>query len=162
MEIPQTKEAFKALVQNIKKNIPNYKDPLAFGICEATKEHKEIQETLKARYLIVNSNENFASAAIFAQALSEQGVDFNESEVVYEINETFLKSCLNAFTPYFDEAYGDSHKNIQTILALYKQIIDNGSLDGRYKVVFIFKDEPLQSVEAISLKKFVMSRAEVK
>ena len=33
MEVIQTTDAFKALIENIKKETPNYKDPLAFGIC---------------------------------------------------------------------------------------------------------------------------------
>jgi len=154
MQIIETKEAFKALIENIKMNTPNYKDPLAFGICKVVLDKTDANKTPKVTYLIVNSNENFASGAIFIKALSEQEVevDFNESEVVCDITASFLKSCLNAYNPHCDEAYGDSHKNIQTILTLYKQHLDFGSLDGIYRVVFIFKDAPLKSVEASLLK----------
>lgn len=163
METIQTTDAFKALIQSIKSEIPGYKDPLAFGICRVDLGQINIEKTLQATYPLVNWNENFGSAAIFIKALAEQGVevDFNESEVVCNINASFLKSCLNAFTPYADEAYGDAHKNIQVVSALYNQIMNSGSLEGEFKVTFIFADEALKSVEASYLKLYAMSQAKV-
>jgi len=163
MEIIQTTDAFKALIQNIKSETPGYKDPIAFGICRVDLGQINIDKTIQATYPIVNWDENFGSAAIFIKALAEQGVevDFNESEVVCDINSTFLKNCLNAFTPYADEAYGDAHKNIQVVSALYNQIMNNGSLEGEFKVTFIFEDEALKSVEATYLKLYAMSQAKV-
>ncbi|MCK4874852.1 MAG: tetrahydrodipicolinate N-succinyltransferase N-terminal domain-containing protein, partial [Sulfurimonas sp.] len=122
-----------------------------------------IEKSLQATYPLINWNENFGSAAIFIKALAEQGVevDFNESEVVCDINAAFLKSCLNAFSPYADEAYGDAHKNIQVVSALYNQIMNSGSLEGEFKVTFIFADEALKSVEASYLKLYAMSQAKV-
>jgi 2,3,4,5-tetrahydropyridine-2-carboxylate N-succinyltransferase len=163
MEIIQTTDAFKALIQNIKSSTKGYKDPLAFGICRVDMGQLNLTKTLQATYPVINWNENFGSAAIFIQALKEQGVeiDFNESEVVCNINASFLKSCLNAFTPYADEAYGDAHKNIQVVSALYNQIMNSGSLEGEFKVTFIFADEPLKSVEATYLKLYALSQAKV-
>lgn len=163
MEILQTTDAFKSLIKNIKENIPNYKDPIAFGISRVDLGQINLQKTLQATYPIINWNENFASAAIFIKALSEQGIEinFNESEFVCDINESFLENCLNAFTPYSNEAYGDAHKNIQVVSALYNQIINNESLEGEFKVTFIFADEPLKSVEASYLKLYALSQAKV-
>ncbi|WP_373035388.1 tetrahydrodipicolinate N-succinyltransferase N-terminal domain-containing protein [Sulfurimonas sp.] len=163
MEIIQTTDAFKALIENIKSETPGYKDPLAFGICRVDLGQINIEKTLQATYPLINWNENFGSAAIFIKALAEQGieVDFTESEVVCNINAAFLKSCLNAFTPYADEAYGDAHKNIQVVSALYNQIMNSGSLEGEFKVTFIFADEALKSVEATYLKLYAMSQAKV-
>lgn len=163
MEIIQTTDAFKALIENIKSSTKGYRDPLAFGICRVDMGQLNLSKTLQATYPIINWNENFGSAAIFIKALSEQGidVDFNASEAVCDINAAFLKSCLNAFTPYSDEAYGDAHKNIQVVSALYNQIVTNGSKDGEFKVTFIFADEPLKSVEATYLKLYAMSQAKV-
>lgn len=163
MEIIQTTDAFKALIQNIKSSTKGYKDPLAFGICRVDMGQLNLTKTLQATYPIINWNENFGSAAIFIGALQEQGIeiDFNESEVVCNINASFLKECLNAFTPYADEAYGDAHKNIQVVSALYNQIMNSGSLEGEFKVTFIFADEPLQSVEATYLKLYALSQAKV-
>jgi 2,3,4,5-tetrahydropyridine-2-carboxylate N-succinyltransferase len=163
MEIIETTDAFKALIQNIKSTITGYKDPLAFGIARADLGQLNIDKTIQATYPLINWDENFGSAAIFIQALAEQGieVDFNESEVVCDINTTFLKSCLNAFTPYADEAFGDAHKNIQVVSALYNQIMGNGSLEGEFKITFIFEDAPLKSVEASYLKLYAISQAKV-
>jgi len=163
MEVIQSTDAFKALIENIKSSTTGYKDPLAFGICRVDLGQLNVEKSLQATYPLINWNENFGSAAIFIKALAEQGVevDFNESEVVCNINAAFLKSCLNAFTPYADEAYGDSHKNIQVVSALYNQIMSSGSLEGEFKVTFIFDDEALKSVEASYLKLYAISQAKV-
>jgi len=163
MQITETTDAFKALIENIKSSTKGYKDPLAFGICRVDLGQLNIEKSLQATYPLINWNENFGSAAIFIKALAEQGVevDFNESEVVCTINAAFLKSCLNAFTPYADEAYGDAHKNIQVVSTLYNQIMNSGSLEGEFKVTFIFADEALISVEATYLKLYAISQAKV-
>jgi len=163
MEVIQTTDAFKALIENIKSTTTGYKDPLAFGICRVDLGQLNVEKSLQATYPLINWNENFGSAALFIKALAEQGieVDFNESEVVCNINAAFLKNCLNAFTPYADEAHGDAHKNIQVVSALYNQIMSSGSLEGEFKVTFIFADEALKSVEASYLKLYAMSQAKV-
>ena len=163
MEIIQTTDAFKALIEDIKTNTPNYKDPLAFGICRVDLGQLNVDKSLQATYPLINWDENFGSAAIFVRALQEQGieVDFTQNEVVCNINLEFLKAALNAFTPYSDEAHGDAHKNIQVVSALYSQIVNNGSLEGEFKVCFIFEDAPLESVEATYLKLYAISQAKV-
>jgi len=163
MQIIETTDAFKALINDIKTTTPNYKDPLAFGIARVDLGQLNVDKSLQATYPVVNWDENFGSAAIFIRALQEQGVevDFSQNEVVCNINLQFLKDCLNAFTPYSDEAQGDAHKNIQVISALYNQIINNGSLEGEFKVCFIFEDAPLESVEATYLKLYAISLAKV-
>ncbi len=163
MEIIETTDAFKALIENIKTSTGNYKDPLAFGVCRVDLGQLNVEKTLQATYPLINWDENFGSAAIFIQALAEQGVnvDFTQNEVVCDINLEFLRNCLNAFTPYSDEAHGDAHKNIQVISSLYSQIINNGSFEGEFKVCFIFNDAPLESVEATYLKLYALSQAKV-
>ena len=163
MEIIQTADAFKALVEDIKSSTKNYVDPLGFGICRVDLGQLNIEKTLQATYPLINWDENFGSAAIFIRALEEQGIaiDFSKDEAVFTITTEFLKNCLNAFTPYADEAQGDAHKNIQVVSALYSQIMTNGSLEGEFKVVFIFNDAPLKSVEATYLKLYALSQAKV-
>lgn len=162
METIQTADEFKALIEDIKKT-DDYRDPLAFGIARVDLGQLNIDKSLQATYPIINWDENFGSAAIFVKALAEQGinVDFTQTEVVCNINLEFLKSCLNAFTPFSDEAYGDSHKNIQVVSALYAQLIENGMVEGEYKVTFIYDDAPLKSVEATYLKLYAISQAKV-
>ena len=163
MDIIQTTDAFKALIENIKSSTEGYKDPLAFGIARVDLGQLNVDKTLQATYPLINWDENFGSAAIFIKALQEQGVDidFTQDEVVCTINLEFLRSCLNAFTPYSDEAHGDAHKNIQVISALYSQIINSGSLEGEFKVCFLFEDGACQSVEATYLKLYALSQAKV-
>ncbi|MEA1983907.1 MAG: tetrahydrodipicolinate N-succinyltransferase N-terminal domain-containing protein [Campylobacterota bacterium] len=163
MKIIETTDAFKALIEDIKTTTPGYRDPLAFGICRVDLGQLNIEKTLQATYPLINWDENFGSAAIFVRALEEQGVkvDFSATEAVYTINTEFLKAALAAFTPYSDEAQGDSHKNIQVVSALYSQIMSNGSFEGEFKVTFIFDDAPLASVEASYLKLYAISQAKV-
>ncbi|MFK5937352.1 MAG: tetrahydrodipicolinate N-succinyltransferase N-terminal domain-containing protein [Sulfurimonas sp.] len=163
MDIIQTTDAFKALIQTVKSSTEGYKDPLAFGITRVDLGQLTVDKSLQATYPLINWDENFGSAAIFIKALQEQGVniDFTQDEVVCNINLEFLRSCLNAFTPYSDEAHGDAHKNIQVISALYSQIINNGSLEGEFKVCFLFEDGACQSVEATYLKLYALSEAKV-
>ncbi|MDF1877917.1 tetrahydrodipicolinate N-succinyltransferase N-terminal domain-containing protein [Sulfurimonas sp. SAG-AH-194-L11] len=163
MEIIQTQDAFKALIEDIKTTTEGYRDPLAFGICRVDLGQLNVDKTLQATYPLINWDENFGSAAIFIRALQEQGVrvDFSQTEVVCDINVDFLRAALAAFTPYSDEAYGHAHKNIQVISALYTQIISNGSFEGEFKVTFIFDDAPLKSVEASYLKLYAISQAKV-
>jgi len=163
MEVIQSTDAFKALIDNIKTNTEGYKDPLAFGVCRVDLGQLNVDKSLQATYPLINWDENFGSAAIFIRALAEQGVtvDFSQNEVVCDINVEFLKSCLNAFTPYSDEAHGDAHKNIQVISALYTQIINSGSLEGEFKVCFLFEDGACESVEATYLKLYAISQAKV-
>ncbi len=163
MEVIQSTDAFKALIDNIKTNTEGYKDPLAFGVCRVDLGQLNVDKSLQATYPLINWDENFGSAAIFIQALEEQGIaiDFSQNEVVCDINVEFLKSCLNAFTPYSDEAHGDAHKNIQVISALYTQIINSGSLEGEFKVCFLFEDGACESVEATYLKLYAISQAKV-
>ena len=163
MQTIENTDAFKALIEDIKTSTPGYRDPLAFGICRVDLGQLNVEKSLQATYPLINWDENFGSAAIFMRALQEQGVDidFTQSEVTYNVNVTFLKACLNAFTPYADEAYGDAHKNIQVVSALYAQMMNTGSIYGEFKVTFIFDDAPLQSVEASYLKLYAISQAKV-
>ena len=163
MQIIETSDAFKALIEDIKTTTDGYRDPLAFGICRVDLGQLNVEKTLQATYPLINWDENFGSAAVFVRALEEQGVkvDFTKTEVICDINLEFLKACLSAFNPYSDEAHGDAHKNIQVISALYSQIISNGSFEGEFKVTFIFDDAPLQSVEASYLKLYAISQAKV-
>ena len=162
MQTIETTDAFKELITTIKGQ-DGYSDPIAFGICRVDFGQLNSDKVLQATYPIINWDENFGSAAIFIEALREQGieVDSRQSEVVCDINLDFLSSCLNAFTPYADEAFGDAHKNIQVVSALYNQIKENGMREGEFKVVFLFEDAACVSVEATYLKLYALSLAKV-
>lgn len=148
MKISQTVDEFKLLVNKIKQDIKNYKDPIAFGICKTSKE-KNSQPV----FIVMSFYENLASAAIFIKALSEQGaeIDFNKSELVSFIDKAFIESSLNAFAPFVTEAKGNSHKNIQAIMAIDKQQKSDLCLEDAYKIIFIFNNGTPKKTEAIEL-----------
>ncbi|MDP3300899.1 MAG: tetrahydrodipicolinate N-succinyltransferase N-terminal domain-containing protein [Sulfuricurvum sp.] len=158
MEILETESAFKASVQEI-QNTAGYKNPLGFGICRVDFGQLDSSKVLQATYPVMNWNENFGSAAVFIKNVQEQGhsIDFNADEVIIPVNLKFLEGCLNAFTPYADEAYGDAHKNIQVISALYNHIKENGMRDEEFRLVLIFNDAACKSVEATYLKLYALS-----
>lgn len=162
MEIIETTDAFKKRVAKI-QNSGIYKKPFMFGICRVDFGQLNTDKVLQATFPVVNVNENFGSAAIFMEALRENGchVDTNFDEAVCKVTLPFLESCLNAFTPYTEEAYGDMHKNIQVISALYEQIKKYGMIDSEFRVVFIFEDAPCTSVEGTYLKLYAMSLGKV-
>lgn len=162
MEMIETAEAFKAKVAAIQGG-ERYKEPVAFGICRVDFGQMNLEKVLQATYPLVNWKENFGSAAIFMESLAESGceIDTSGAEAICSVTLPFLESCLNAFTPYADEAYGDAHKNIQVISALYNQIKEGGMRDGEFRVVFLLEDAPCQSVEATYLKLYAMSQGKV-
>ncbi|HEX5328622.1 tetrahydrodipicolinate N-succinyltransferase N-terminal domain-containing protein [Sulfuricurvum sp.] len=158
MEILETEAAFKACVQEI-QNTTGYKNPLAFGICRVDFGQLDSDKILQATFPHINWNENFGSAAIFIKSAQEQGfnIDFTADEVIIPVTLKFLEGCLNAFTPYADEAFGDAHKNIQVISALYNQIKERGMRDGEFRLVILFNDSACTSVEGTYLKLYGLS-----
>ncbi|MDX9966905.1 MAG: tetrahydrodipicolinate N-succinyltransferase N-terminal domain-containing protein [Sulfuricurvum sp.] len=162
MEVLETEAAFKACVQEIQSEA-GYKNPLAFGICRVDLGQLNSDKVLQATYPHINWNENFGSAAIFIKNAREQGfeIDFTADEVIVPVTLKFLEGCLNAFTPYADEAYGDAHKNIQVVSTLYSLIKENGMRDGEFRLVILFNDVPCTSVEGTYLKLYALSLAKV-
>lgn len=162
MEIFETEAEFKACVQQIQNEV-GYKNPLAFGICRVDFGQLNSDKVLQATYPHINWNENFGSAAIFIKSAQEQGceIDFGADEVVVPVTLKFLEGCLNAFTPYSDEAYGDAHKNIQVVSTLYSLIKERGMREGEYRLVFLFNDAACKSVEGTYLKLYALSTGKV-
>ena len=158
MEIIETETAFKECVTNI-QSTQGYKNPIGFGICRVDFGQLDSSKILQATYPHINWNENFGSAAIFIKSAQEQGfaINFTADEVIVPVTLKFLEGCLNAFTPYSDEAYGDAHKNIQVISALYNQIKENGMREGEFRLTLIFSDAACKSVEGTYLKLYALS-----
>ena len=162
MTIIETESSFKEHVTQI-QSMQGYKNPLAFGICRVDFGQLDSSKILQATYPHINWNENFGSAAIFIQNAQEQGftIDFTANEAIVPVNTAFLEGCLNAFTPYADEAFGDAHKNIQVVSALYNHIKENGMRDGEFRLVLLFDDVACQSVEGTYLKLTALSNSKV-
>lgn len=160
MDVLETEAAFKSCVADI-QNTTGYRNPLGFGICRVDFGQQNSDKILQATYPHINWNENFGSAAIFIKNAQEQGytIDFTANEVIVPITLKFLEGCLNAFTPYADEAFGDAHKNIQVVSTLYTQIKENGMRDGEFRLVILFDDVACTSVEGTYLKLYALSLA---
>ena len=157
----KTVDEFKSFVAKVEaKN--GYKRAIGFGIAKVDKGQLNNDKILQASYSVVNWNENFGSLAVFVEALKNSGekVDFNGSEFVATVSKKFIKNSLKLFNPYIKEATGEAHKNIQVIKELRMITDEMGNYDD-FKIVFIFKDEALKSVEAVYLKLYALSLSKV-
>ncbi len=107
---------FKELVTSIEAK-PNYKKPLGFGICLVDYGQKNTDTVLQATFPVINWKENDGSAAVFIESLLKSGkkLDFEKSEQVFTIDESFLINASNYFQPFMNEAKGKHHKNVQVI-----------------------------------------------
>jgi len=148
---------FKELVTQIESQ-EGYRKPIAYGIARVDRGQLNEDKILQATFPFMNWNENFGSAAILIGALQESGVDvdFSGSEFVCDVKKKFLKSAMNAFTPYLNQALGDAHKNVQVIKTL-DWIAQTEKLKKDYRIVFLFEDEKPLSPEAVYLKLYALS-----
>ncbi len=153
-----TKNDFEMKVKEIQSQ-SWYKEPVGFGIARVDRGQLNPQKILQATYPVINWNENFGSAAIFLNALKEAGinVDTSKSEFVCSVSDKFLTSCIESFRPFIPEARGEEHKNVQVVSQLASLPIDSGFTADDYKVVFIFEDEAVESVEVAYLKLYALS-----
>ena len=150
-------EDFKALIGEIEAS-PGYRKPIAFGIARVDRGQLNSDKILQATFPVINWNENFGSAAIFIASVQESDieVDFSGSEFVCDVKKKFLKSAMNAYTPYLNQAYGDAHLNVQVIKTL-DWIAQSEKIKGEYRLVFLFEDAKPKSVESVYLKLYALS-----
>ena len=153
-----TKEEFAEKVKDIQGQ-SWYKNPIGFGIARLDRGQLDPNKVLQATYPVLNWDENFGSAAIFMDALKSSGVDVDttKSELVCDISDVFLTSCIESFRPYIPEAKGLEHKNVQLVSHLASLPIETGLTADNFKVVFIFADENPQTVETAYLKLYALS-----
>jgi len=153
-----TKEEFKVKVEKIQAS-SWYKKPLGFGIARIDKGQKNTDKVLQATYLVHSWKENYGSAALMLDALKQSGVelDLDKSELSFEISDKFLANCIEDFKPFFPEAKGEHHKNVQVLKALATLPIQSGLSSKDFKVVFIFEDSKPLSVESVYLKLYALS-----
>ena len=153
-----TQDEFKKLVEDIQSQ-DWYRNPIGFGIARVDRGQLNPENILQATFPVTNWNENNGSAAIFLNALKDAGetVDTSKSELVCNVSDAFLTSCIEAFRPYIPEAKGEDHKNVQVISTLATLPVDSGMTSDDYKVVFIFEDTNVQSTEAAYLKLYALS-----
>ena len=149
-----TKEEFSQFVDEVERE-QGYRRAIGFGICRVDLGQKNPNKVLQATYPVINWKENYGTLAVFVKALQESGasIDFSQSELVYSITPTFIEAVLKKFTPFIAEAKGDKHKNIQVVDKL-----KNRPDLHLFRLVFIFEDTPLKSVEATYLKLYALSQ----
>jgi 2,3,4,5-tetrahydropyridine-2-carboxylate N-succinyltransferase len=150
-------EEFKALIKKT-ESATGYRKPIGFGIARVDRGQLNSDKILQANFPVINWEENFGSAAVFVAALEEAGVevDFTGSEFVCDVKKKFVKNAYKAFAPYLNEASGDAHKNVQ-VISMLNWIRKSDELRDDYRLVFIFDDEALKSVEAVYLKLYALS-----
>ncbi|RXJ60857.1 tetrahydrodipicolinate N-succinyltransferase N-terminal domain-containing protein [Candidatus Marinarcus aquaticus] len=158
-----TKEEFKAKVEEIQSQ-SWYRNPIGFGLARVDRGQKNPEKILQATFPVVNWEENYGSAAVFLNALKEAGaaVDTTKTELVCEVSDAFVESCIETFRPYIPEAKGEEHKNVQVLSQLASLPLSSGLNADNFKVVFIFEDAVVESVEAAYLKLYALSSGKAK
>jgi 2,3,4,5-tetrahydropyridine-2-carboxylate N-succinyltransferase len=154
-----TKDDFKKFIDDMESR-DGYRAPIGFGIARVDRGQKSADKILQANFPVVNWNENFGSGAIFIKALEDAGftIDFGKSEFVATVDEKFIQSSMDSFSPFLDELSDGKHKNIQVVKTL-SQIDDLGK---NFRVVLLFEDAKPQSVEAVYLKLYALSLQKAK
>lgn len=149
-------DAFKQFVAEVTSQA-GYREPMAFGIARVDRGQKNAEKILQANFGLINWKENFGSAAVFIKALEEAKctVDFSGSEFVTTINDNFVAHAMAAFAPYAAEATGEAHKNVQVI----KTLAGMKDIGKSFRIVFLFEDAKVQSVEAVYLKLYALSQS---
>ena len=149
-----TKDDFKKFIDDIESR-DGYRAPIGFGIARVDRGQKSADKILQANFPVVNWNENFGSGAVFIKALEDAGftIDFGKSEFVATVDEKFIQSSMDSFSPFLDELSDGKHKNIQVVKTL-SQIDDLGK---NFRIVLLFEDAKPQSVEAVYLKLYALS-----
>lgn len=158
-----TKEEFKAKVEEIQSQ-SWYRNPIGFGLARVDRGQKNPEKILQATFPVVNWEENYGSAAVFLNALKDAGaaVDTTKTELVCEVSDAFVESCIETFRPYIPEAKGEDHKNVQVLSQLASLPLSSGLNADNFKVVFIFEDAVVESVEAAYLKLYALSTGKAK
>jgi 2,3,4,5-tetrahydropyridine-2-carboxylate N-succinyltransferase len=173
MELLNTVEEFKEEVTKITSS-EGYRKPIMFGICRNDMGVINPDTVLQSTFLVTNVGTNDGSAAIFSECVKRTPIEQvnvvhdSHSEAVYDIDLEFLKNTANAFTPFIEEAEGDKHLNVQAIGMLDKihaMLVDPSQNGGNafgernytFRIVFIYEDAPVETVEAGYLKLYALS-----
>lgn len=153
----ETADDFKQAADRIQNN-PNFRAPLAFGICHVQQDHSETGRILTCNFPVVNWNENLRSAAVFmnVMGLVSDARLYEVPEIVTTITEGQAHSLFNIFKP-FHGAKGNEHQNAQLVEAMN---MPGRGFDG-YRLAVVFADVAQQSVPAAYLKLAAISAGKV-
>lgn len=147
----KTEEAFSTLVTEIKLD-PRFKEPWAWGIANIG--YIDGQKTY-VDYATVNFMENFGSVAILFQAALDNDIelDFTQNEVVLPLTEDVVLSAMQMFEPFIPHALNGQHTNVEALKYYMK--------DLNSAVVFLMGDNAPESMEAVYLKLYLLSKGRV-
>ena len=174
----ETIDEMNAIINEAKKD-NEYIEPVLFGICRNDMSLVNKNVCLQSNYLVTNYKENYGSAALFRKTLlilSEIDPDIlihrTENEEVYNVTLKFINILNDIFTPLsLGECDLNNHSNVYTIKMLnllYDEVIvkdDNLALNENkfiFRVVFIFNDTPVETVECGYLKLYALSEGKAK
>jgi len=174
-------EEFKTRLEEI-SSTSGYTDPIMFGICRDDMGTMDTNAVLQSTFLVTNIRANLGSAKVFRDALEQEVVEgveklsnvvhVSDNELVCNIDIEFLENALATFNPYVEEAIGDQHLNVQ-VAKMLKTIHDDMAMNPQnmvpfgsgmvtYRIVFIFNDAPVETVEAGYLKLYALSEGKSK
>jgi len=180
MEVINTKNEFAAVVKSIQEE-DGYREPIMFGICRNDMGVVNTLTILQSSFLVTNVDENKGSAAVLHKCLEQEYVPgtkknnlihSTENEEVFTVDIEFIEKAMNMYAPYHAEAKDDMHLNVQAIQVLNdvnNAFLGNemgGNIFGKspytYRVVFIYNDAPVETVEAAYLKLYALSEGKSK
>ena len=157
------------------RNTDGWRAPICFGICKVDMGQVNITKVLQAKYLTMNYKSNYD----FFATLCDVGniiIPDDAAEIVIPITEELVVNSLNVFEVFKDEPVGNSYLNrnvvennfqiIQAIKAIYDYMnnsnesdIENGNVNySDYKLVAIFENKSVESVEAAYLRLVMEAR----
>ncbi len=158
----KTQDEFKAFVAEQKAQ-SWWSEPLAFGVASVEYGQLNTDKVIGASIPVVNWQSNYGSYAVFMAVLLNAGVisegDIGKgAELVVTIPRAAIEAAAAIFAPYMDDL--DNHANVNVV----KHMLDiTEEVDEeQFKLVVLFKDEAVASVESAYLKLIAMSEGHVK
>jgi len=150
----QNKDDFLSLIKQIEQS-KDYKKPKAYGVAILDRGQLDKNKVLQASFAYVNFEQNYGSFAILIKALMNRGLslNFDESELVAELEEKDIDFALACFKPFENEA---GHINIDVLKAAKKHFKAR-----KFALVALFEDEAPKSLEIVYLKLYLLSLKKV-
>lgn len=165
-----SKEEFGKLV-NVVECKNGYRKPIMFGICRDV--IGRTGSVLESKFIVSNHMDNYGSSAVMFDAVTTAGCDIKHitsNEVVTDLTLEAVDDLLESYQPYVDGgSIAKKHTNIIAVSAIkyamesYNQLPDEHKQslgEQHYRVVFIYEDTVVETVEAAYLKLTILSEGQ--